>query len=110
MEEVETGVGGLAGMNKEGSVAIEEMMAMYRVILGISLGSFARKGSMSWPNAPPNGFARLMIAVAETLPLGLNHKSEYLVGAESTKGCAKPMIIWPNMVSGKDGGEVRVPA
>ena len=79
-------------------------------MFGISLGFVARKGSMSWPNAPPNGFAKLITAVAETRPRGLNHKSEYLVGAESTNGCAKPMIICPNMVSGKDGGEVRVPA
>ena len=79
-------------------------------MLGMSLEFVARKGSMSWPNAPPKGFARLMIAVADTLPLGLNHKSEYLVGAESTKGCAKPMSIWPTIVSANEGGEVRVPA
>lgn len=53
----------------------------------------ARNGLMSWPSAPPKGFAREAIAVAETRPEGVNQMSEYRVGAESTKGCARPMRI-----------------
>ena len=96
----EAGVGGRAGMKKEGIVTAEEMRAMYSVIFGIWPGSVARKGSISWPRAPPNGFARLASAVAETRPAGVNQRSEYRVGAESTNGCANPMRIWPSMTTG----------
>ncbi len=36
----------------------------------------ARNGFMSWPRAPPKGFAREAMAVAETRPEGVNHISE----------------------------------
>ena len=36
----------------------------------------ARKGLISWPSAPPNGFARDATAVAETRPEGVNQRSE----------------------------------
>lgn len=48
---------------------------------------------MSCPSAPPKGFAREATAVAETRPEGVNQMSEYRVGAERTKGCARPMRI-----------------
>ena len=79
-------------------------------MFGISDALLARTGLMSCPNAPPKGFAREAIAVAETRPEGVNQMSEYRVGAERTKGCAKPMRICPNIVRPKLGGEVRVPA
>jgi hypothetical protein len=37
--------------------------------------------------------AKLITAVAATLPLFVNHKSEYLVGAARTNGWAKPVKI-----------------
>lgn len=55
-------------------------------MLGISDALVARKGLMSWPRAPPNGFASEAMAVAETRPAGVNQRSEYRVGAERTKG------------------------
>ena len=70
----------------------------------------ARKGFMSWPNAPPKGFARDAIAVAEIRPEGVNQRSEKWVGADRTKGWASPMRICPNIVRPNLGGEVRVPA
>ena len=65
---------------------------------------------MSCPSAPPKGFAREAIAVAETRPEGVNQMSEYRVGAERTKGCARPIRTCPNIVRPKLGGDVRVPA
>lgn len=55
-------------------------------MFGISFASLAKNGSISCAKAPPNGFAKLMIAVAAILPRFVNHKSEYLVGAASTNG------------------------
>ena len=49
--------------------------------------------------APPNGLAKLAIAVAAILPFSPNHISLKLVGAHSTKGCADPTSICPNMVT-----------
>lgn len=69
----------------------------------------ARNGLMSCPNAPPNGFAKEAIAVADTRPAGVNQRSEYRVGADRTNGCARPVRICPNIVSPNEGGEVRVP-
>jgi hypothetical protein len=60
--------------------------------------------------APPNGFAKLAKAVAPTRPRSVNHISEYLVGAASTKGCASPVKIWPNMTTPNMPPEARVPA
>jgi hypothetical protein len=82
----EQGVGGEAGMKNEGIDATDEMMAIYRTIFGISPGFPAQLGSMSCAKAPPNGLAKLMTAVAATLPRFVNHRSEYLVGAERTNG------------------------
>lgn len=79
-------------------------------MFGISDALVARNGLMSCPSAPPKGLASEAIAVAETRPEGVNQMSEYRVGAERTKGCARPRRIWPNMVRPKLGGEVRVPA
>lgn len=45
-------------------------------MLGISEGDVARKGLMSWPRAPPKGFAREAIAVAETRARGENQREE----------------------------------
>ena len=109
-EERETGVGGFAGMKKEGTEAAVEIRATMRVMLGMSEALVARKGSISWPRAPPNGFAREAIAVAETRPAGVNQMLEYCGGAARTNGWANPMIIWPSIVRGKFGGDVRVPA
>ena len=47
VEEAETGVGGLAGMKNEGTLATVPMIATYRVMLGISLAFVARNGQMS---------------------------------------------------------------
>ena len=55
-------------------------------MFGVSEGWLTKRGDISWPRAPPNGFARLAIAVAETRPRGENQRPEYRVGAESTKG------------------------
>ena len=79
-------------------------------MFGISDVLLARKGLMSCPIAPPRGFAREAIAVADTRPEGVNQRSEYRVGAERTKGCARPIRNCPNIVRPKLGGEVRVPA
>ena len=79
-------------------------------MLGTSLGFEQRKGLINWPKAPPKGFAREAIAVADTRPRGLNQSSEYRVGAASTNGCARPMRIWPNIVTPYRGGDERVPA
>jgi hypothetical protein len=108
--EAEDGVGGAAGMKKEGIAAIEDyirsviegrirndrqrtIIAIYSTMLGISLGPLSQNGSINCARAPPNGLAKLIIAVAATLPLFVNHKSEYLVGAERTNGCANPTKI-----------------
>jgi len=80
-------------MKKDGIVATDAMIAMYSVMGAISGGLMARNGSTKEPIAPPNGLASDMIAVAETRPAGENHKSEYLVGAARTKGCASPVRI-----------------
>lgn len=56
---------------------------------------------MSWPRAPPKGLARLIIAVAATLPAPVNHKSLYRVGAAKTKGCESPVRIHPNITAPK---------
>lgn len=50
-----------------------------------------------------------MRAVAATRPRLVNHRSEYLVGAASTKGWEKPMRIWPNMTTPKLGVGARLP-
>ena len=76
VEEGEAGVGGLAGRNSVGMVATEEMMATYSVMFGMSSGLEHRKGLISCPSAPPNGFASDAMAVAETRPCGENHRSE----------------------------------
>lgn len=75
------------------------MMARYKIALGMSLGLYTHKGTISWPSAAPKGFARLARAVAATRPRSVNHRSEYRVGAARTKGWAKPMRIWPNMTT-----------
>ena len=67
-------------------------------------------GLMDALTAPPNGFAKLANAVAPTRPRSVNHISEYLVGAASTKGCASPVKIWPNMTTPKVPPLARVPA
>ena len=46
-EPAEGGVGGFAGMKKAGMLATEEMMATYKIMLGMSLALFAQKGEMS---------------------------------------------------------------
>lgn len=91
--EGEQGVGGADGMKNDGTVATDEMIATYNTRFGISPGVPAHDGSINCAKAPPNGFAKLMTAVAATLPRLVNHKSEYLVGAERTKGCANPVNI-----------------
>jgi hypothetical protein len=62
------------------------MIAIYSTIFGMSPGLPAQEGSISCAKAPPNGLAKLMTAVAATLPLLVNHRSEYLVGAARTNG------------------------
>ena len=62
------------------------MIATYKTALGTSLAEYTQKGIISCPIAAPKGFARLISAVAATRPRLLNHRSEYLVGAASTKG------------------------
>ena len=71
------------------------MTEIQRIIFGISLALSAQKGLISCPNAPPNGLARDITAVAATLPLSVNHKSLYRVGAASTNGWASPTSTWP---------------
>ena len=66
------------------------MIAIHKSIHGISSLLSAQNGLISCPSAPPNGFAKLITAVAATLPFPENHKSEYLVGAVNTNGCARP--------------------
>lgn len=61
------------------------------------------------PMAAPKGLAKLIRAVAATRPRLVNHRSEYLVGAASTKGWEKPMRIWPNMTTPKLGVGARLP-
>lgn len=73
------------------------MMETYSTRFGISEVLLTQAGPISWANAPPKGFAKLMTAVAATLPRFVNHKSEYRDGAESTKGCANPIKICPNI-------------
>ncbi len=73
------------------------MMEMYNTMLGMSEAFETQNGSINWAKAPPNGFAKLITAVAATLPVFVNHRSEYLVGADKTKGCASPVKICPNM-------------
>lgn len=68
-------------------------MATQKVIEGICEAFVAQNGLMSWPRAPPKGFAKDAIAVADILPLSVNQRSLYRVGAASTKGCAKPIKI-----------------
>lgn len=68
------------------------MIAVYRTIFGTPVVSVAQSGPISCPRAPPSGFARLASAVAETRPWSLNHKLLYLVGADRTKGWAKPLL------------------
>ena len=43
---------------------------------GMSCESVANMGLMSWPKAPPKGFAKEAIAVAETRPRGENQRAE----------------------------------
>lgn len=73
-------------MKNDGIEATVDMMATYSVMFGISDAFVARKGFMSCPSAPPKGFAREATAVADTRPAGVNHRFEYWVGADSTKG------------------------
>jgi hypothetical protein len=70
-------------------------------MLGMSPGLPAQNGSINCARAPPKGFAKLMTAVAATLPVLVNHKSEYLVGAERTNGCANPVNSWPTITPPK---------
>ena len=77
------------------------MIAMYNTIFGILPGLPAQKGSINCAKAPPNGFARLITAVAATLPRFVNQRSEYLVGAARTNGCARPVRICPNITPPK---------
>ena len=77
------------------------MIDVYKTILGISAGLVAQNGSINWPSAPPNGLARLAIAVALTRPCPLNHSSEYRVGALKTNGCANPIHNCPNITTPK---------
>ena len=67
-EPAEGGVGGLAGMKKDGRQAIEDMMLMYKTMSGISEGLVAQNGAMSWPRAAPNGLDRDASAVAVVRP------------------------------------------
>lgn len=55
-------------MKKDGTLATVPMIATYKVMLGVSLAFVASEGQISWPNAPPKGFDRDAIAVAEILP------------------------------------------
>lgn len=85
------------------------MIATYKTALGTSLAENTQNGIINWPIAAPKGLARLIRAVAATRPRLVNHKSEYLVGAASTKGCEKPMRIWPNITTPKLGVEALLP-
>ncbi len=49
-EDADGGVGGAAGMKKEGRVAQVLMMAVYRTRLGTWEGAVAQIGPMSWPS------------------------------------------------------------
>ena len=49
--------------------------------------------------APPKGFAREARAVADIRPFSENHISLNRVGAARTKGCPKPIKIWPVMTT-----------
>ena len=108
VEEAATGVGGLAGIKNAGMAATEEIMATYSVMGATSDGTVARKGLINWPRAPPNGFARLASAVADTRPRVVNQRSEYAVGEARTKGCAKPIRICPTITPAYEGGEALV--
>jgi N-acetylglutamate synthase/N-acetylornithine aminotransferase len=117
-------VGGAEGRKREGMQDTVAMMEMTRTIRGME----PRKGLISCAScvssapfteirrgcqaltAPPNGFARLARAVAATRPRSVNHISEYRVGAARTKGCARPVMICPNMTTPKVPPEARVPA
>src|SRR5690348_6288162 len=69
------GVGGAAGMKKDGIEATVAIIPTYKTILGISFGAGAKKGLISWPSAPPSGLASVMTAVAATRPLFVNQRS-----------------------------------
>lgn len=61
-------------MKKLGTQATEDMMATYRIMLGMSDGVETHRGEMSWPKAAPKGLARDATAVAVVRPLELNQR------------------------------------
>lgn len=86
------GVGGAAGMKREGIHATVAMMLTISTVDRTDPSN----GLISCANAPPSGFARLANAVAPTRPPSVNHMSLYLVGAARTKGWARPQRTCPN--------------
>ena len=105
----EGGVGGAFGMNGAGRQTTVDKTAVKRTMLGISDILGAQIGPISSPSAPPKGFASDASAVADTRPLSENQRLEKRVGAARTKGCAKPMRIWPNITTPILGGWHAVP-
>jgi hypothetical protein len=97
-------------MKKAGSDARVLITEVYRTMLGTAEASAAQNGPTSWPMAAPSGFARDATAVADTRPLSENQRLLYLVGALRTNGCAKPMMICPNITTPKWPPVARVPA
>jgi hypothetical protein len=88
-------------MKKLGTEQTVEMIATYSTILLTSSGPSTQNGTINCPKAAPKGLARLTTAVAVTLPLGENQRSEYLAGAERTNGWARPVRICPNATTPK---------
>lgn len=86
------------------------IMEIYRTMFGTSAGLVAHVESINWPNAAPNGLARLASAVALVRPRSENHWSLYRVGAHRQNGCANPMRICPNMARPKMPPFAFVPA
>jgi hypothetical protein len=128
LEEAVGGVGGAEGRKIEGRHDTLVIIATMRTILSMeprnglmSCASWVRQfrsltcrvEMVVWGGeltAPPNGFANEASAVAPTRPRSVNHMSEYRVGAARTKGCARPVRIWPNITTPKMPPEARVPA
>lgn len=135
--EADGGVGGAAGIKSEGMQAADAMMETIRTVVGTELknGFMSDASWLTWLatlflvfcldrkkktrdrigegrklTAPPRGFAILASAVAPVRPLSVNHMSLYLVGAASTKGCARPVIIWPTITTSKIPPFAVVPA
>lgn len=77
------------------------MIEMYKTMSGTSCGLLAQNELINWPSAAPSGLANVATAVALVRPRSENQRSLYLVGALRQNGWARPIRIWPNMVTPK---------